>query len=400
MKFHSFIIWVICMFVKVKLLNFPLERVPKIDTNATSAEEFYPYYFILNVGTPSKEIKLIFDTASHFTWISNNYNKTNSSTFIAEDKKEDTLYTISNSTIKAFKANDTVTLSTNFNFTFHFFFATQKTITYLNADGIAGFAMRYLPIEEKQNCNSLYYSFYHSVNNSTEMQVISLIHTEQNKGTLYINEYDSSIFNKEDTQYCLSKEDYNLWNCEMSFFAVDKTETTNKEIAVFATGEEFIYAPSESGKKVLTQYLNLINKKNNLCTIEDNMRLFCDKFDYDYLPDFAILLPDNTTTNTSTKIIRLTGIGEDMFKNYNSTHFLFKVIVNKNLNYWVIGEPIIKNYNFLFDYDNKVIGIVPYSKVGFFLLILFIMIGFSILIVFLGMVYNYNRNETIKGKMN
>ena len=115
MKFHSFIIWVICMFVKVKLLNFPLERVPKIDTNATSAEEFYPYYFILNVGTPSKEIKLIFDTASHFTWISNNYNKTNSSTFIAEDEKEDTLYTISNSTIKAFKANDTVTLSTNFN---------------------------------------------------------------------------------------------------------------------------------------------------------------------------------------------------------------------------------------------------------------------------------------------
>ena len=67
MIFHSFIIWVICMFAKVKLLNFALERVPKIDTNATSAEEFYPYYFILNVGTPSKEIKLIFDTASHFT---------------------------------------------------------------------------------------------------------------------------------------------------------------------------------------------------------------------------------------------------------------------------------------------------------------------------------------------
>lgn len=396
------ILWVaiiIAIVGGVKLLQFELERFPRVNKNTTSTEQFFPYLFKLEVGTPPKNLSIIFDSASHYMWIFNaSFNSSNSTTYKESEGEVNNIPTISNSSINAIPSNDTVWIrNINMNFTFPFLLATSSTFNYFNADGVLGIGKDYVSQADGGVYNNIKYSLFNYLN--LQNKTFSLVHTEQNEGILYIGEVDGSIFNSEDTSSCIcNKRDtsnndiqfYDFWNCNISMYSIDKedSELSKAEVAVFSAGEEFIYAPSGTGDIILSKYLKLLNKKNELCTIEDN-KLFCVKFDYDYLPDFALILDGN---------IRITGIGEDMFKNYNDTHYLFKIVIDTKRKYWVVGEPIIKNYNFLFDIEKGKIGIVPHSKVGYILLIIFILVGIIMMLLFIGLIFtNYGKKaKTLK----
>ena len=392
------VLWVVITLAiigRVKLLQFELERFPRLEKNSTSTEQFYPYLFKLEIGTPPQTLNIIFDSASHFMWVSgDSFNSSKSTTYNASEPGAKNISTISNSSVNAIPSEDTVWISNiDMNFTFPFLLATENTFKYFNADGILGIAKDYSLQTSPNIYNNIKYSLLNYLN--LQSKTFSLVHTEQNKGILYLGEVDESIFNSQDTSNCTcnirdpsSTENlfYDLWNCNISMYSIDKedSELSKAEVAVFSAGEEFIYAPSGTGEIILSKYLKLLNKKNELCTIEDN-KLFCDKFDYDYLPDFALILDGN---------IRITGIGEDMFKNYNDTHYLFKIVIDTKRKYWVVGEPIIKNYNFLFDLENGKIGIVPYSKVGFILLLIFILVGITMMLLFIGLIFtNYGKKD-------
>jgi hypothetical protein len=36
--------------------------------------------------------------------------------------------------------------------------------------------------------------------------------------------------------------------------------------------------------------------------------------------------------------------------------YICKIIIDTRYNYWNLGEPILKNYNMVFDYDDKSVG--------------------------------------------
>ena len=72
----------------------------------------------------------------------------------------------------------------------------------------------------------------------------------------------------------------------------------------------------------------------------------CKKMNFAELPDFTITLEGE---------ISLIALSFDLFKNKNETHIYFKILLNEldTKEYWYIGDPIIKNYNFLFDYTKQ-----------------------------------------------
>ena len=72
----------------------------------------------------------------------------------------------------------------------------------------------------------------------------------------------------------------------------------------------------------------------------------CKKMNFAELPDFTITLEGE---------ISLIALSFDLFKNRNETHAYFKILLNEldTKEYWYIGEPIVKNYNFLFDYTKE-----------------------------------------------
>ena len=74
--------------------------------------------------------------------------------------------------------------------------------------------------------------------------------------------------------------------------------------------------------------------------------MICKKFNYAELPDFTITLEGE---------ISLIALSFDLFKNKNETHIYFKILLNElnTKEYWFLGDPIIKNYNFLFDFNKK-----------------------------------------------
>ena len=110
----------------------------------------------------------------------------------------------------------------------------------------------------------------------------------------------------------------------------------------------------------------------------------CQKLEeFEGIPDFSLITKDNN--------IKLTAIIDDLFENYNSTFQDFKIIYandNNENNIWYIGEPIIKNYNLLFNFDNGNIIIVESLSFGLFLVYIGFIIGVLILLIFLFMLYN------------
>jgi hypothetical protein len=59
------------------------------------------------------------------------------------------------------------------------------------------------------------------------------------------------------------------------------------------------------------------------------------------------------------KGFQLTLLKDDMFrlvKINGEFKYILKIIIDTRYNYWNLGEPILKNYNMVFDYEDKSVG--------------------------------------------
>jgi hypothetical protein len=106
--------------------------------------------------------------------------------------------------------------------------------------------------------------------------------------------------------------------------------------------------------------------------------MLCKSFNFAELPDFNIILDGE---------IYLIALSFDLFKEKNDTHLYFKIILNEanTREYWYLGDPIIKNYNLLFDYTktgNETITIVQSDKYESMVIILFFLVSSVITLLF------------------
>ena len=257
-------------------------------------------------------------------------------------------------------------------------------------------------IEKKDNIKYSYIDLVNSGLNDDE-KYINYIQDSINTGKIIfgkINEiFDSEQNNKIiKTCSCISPPDteeenefLNFWNCKIDSFVINNNKmpssysiSLNGEIyAIFAIEEEYIIAPKLTGTEVINYYKDLIyNNYDISCKIEnytDNTKIMlCDKFNFAELPDFNIILDGE---------IYLIALSFDLFKEKNDSHIYFKIILNeKNTKeYWYFGDPIIKNYNLLFNYSKsgkETITIVQSDKYESKTIILFFCISSFVTLLF------------------
>lgn len=402
------IIMIMIMFVNINIcigINFTLQRNPP-DEIVNGAEQFYPYYFKLQIGSPSTSYyDIIFDTTTDYLWLTEKENLT-SKTYNSTSKKDvmSEFYNISyprNQIINGSFVNDNI-YNHSSNLTIDFMLANTHPFREVNAAGMLG-------ISRKNQTNSTF-SFFSILkqhyNSNFKFNGFSLVHTGMNEGLLYIGERDTSIFSSQNnsTCKCVDNSEFNInisdfWNCKLTKVITNNEEILimENDVAIFSAAEEMIYAPFDKGNTILNKYLSLLDKSGGKCSIVKNNNtqtiLYCKKFDYDFLPDVGMVLKGKDVNEE----ISLTAIGEDLFRNENETHLQFKIIADSSISYWIFGEPLMKNYNFEFDFENKTITIVPYNIFAFYLIVIALSLGGFIVLVFLILLIKYTKSEENKG---
>ena len=259
--------------------------------------------------------------------------------------------------------------------------------------------------KDNDNINNIKYNYLDILSNDLkeEEKYINYIQDSISTGQISFgskNEiFDAEKNNKEiKSCTCISPPDtekenefLNFWNCKIDSFYINNDKMpssysisiSGEIFAIFAIEEEYIIAPKLTGTEIINYYNNLINNNYDVsCNLEyfkPNIKIMaCETFNFAELPDFNILLDGE---------IYLIAFSFDLFKIKNETHILFKILLNEanTKEYWYLGDPIIKNYNFLFDYrypGNETISIVQSDKYESKTIILFFCVSAFITVLF------------------
>lgn len=371
--------------------------IPDYGTDITD-NIFYTYNFSLDIiegGT------YVLDTASFYSWKINNTpsdTSSNNSILEYEISTETRLNEIVNGTVKT-SSEDLVYIS-------------LKDKKYQDNSGSIC-VPKDIPNHIKSDIDKNLFSFGNKIYNYLDLikdkvsqKYINYVQETINKGYILLGEKDeifSTDKNDKDIKTCkcslppdndVQNEFLYYWNCKISSFSVDNIKTTssysksiNGDIfAIFALSEEYIIAPKKTGEEVINKYRDLIyDYYGASCLLEDfnNNKdikiMVCQAFNYPGLPDFTITLEGE---------ISMIALSYDLFKYKDENHVYFKILLNerKTKEYWYLGDPIIKNYNFLFDYNTpgeETITIVPSDKYeSFSIIVTFCSASFIVLLFF------------------
>jgi hypothetical protein len=185
----------------------------------------------------------------------------------------------------------------------------------------------------------------------------------------------------------------NLWNCKIQAYSKNSSQIilNNDEYIVFDTNLDVIIPSSSIGSDILKEYAKIINSTfGGKCFFFDDeliQLLYCkisnsQLKDNEGIPDFSLIIENN---------IKLTAIIDDLFKEHSDSIQIFKIIIDKKKEEkdtnWYIGHPILKNYHLLFISKNNTIYIAENFDFGLYLVYIGFIIGFSILLIFLFMLY-------------
>ena len=319
-----------------------------IPTFDSSREElFFPYNFTFRDFID--EGRYVFDTASFYIW-------KNSPSEDEDPENSISLKTRYNENISGFSKK------------------TSDNINWisLNLDKYPkDFGSICIPINIPENFKvdkDRIYNYLDLIKDEYSQKYINYVQESLTSGYISFGEIDK-VFNEKKndkdikTCKCVQPPDndsqnyfLNFWNCKISSFSIDNikvsslySKSINGDIfAIFALSEEYIIAPKRTGGEIIEQYRELIGKKK--CKMEkfksnSNIKIMaCKKFNFAELPDFTITLEGE---------ISLLALSFDLFKNKNDTHVYFKILLNEEdtKEYWYLGDPIIKNYNLLFDFN-------------------------------------------------
>ena len=357
---HIIIIFII-LFNIISMKNvkkFSISKKVKASySNNTYDDKFYPYTFDLDLITGGN---FVLDTSSFYTF------KKYNTLIITDDPK----ITIKN------RYNEYVEGSIKEDGTFIYISPDKETDNY----GIVGIPIN-IPqriLKEITISDNNIYSYLDLIKDEIDEKYINYIQDSVNTGYVLFGEKDqvfNKTINKRDIKQCscvhppdddIQNEFLNYWNCKIISFSVDNIKNSafysiNGDIyAIFGLAEEYIIAPNKTGRGIIEYYKTLIYDDFGIdCKMEKNFkpnisRMVCEKFNYAELPDFTITLEGEISMNA---------LSFDLFKRItntnnstmNETHISFKILLNEldTKEYWVIGDPIVKNYNFLFDYTKK-----------------------------------------------
>jgi len=329
------------------------------------------------LGTPEQYFDVIYDTRGYHLWLTSEefqgcvnckiFDFTKSSTF----QKTDFRRTIKHDdySILGFEVSDKINILDK-KFRFDWFLADYVNLRLNDADGVIGFARNFTPVEGNSFVSTKFSMLDALFNqNIIEKQVFSQVFTDADhtKAKFYIGEYpeffsDSSnysVCNVIKSEHFLAKTTLkNLWTCRLSYILIGDAKSDDfdnishklNSRAVFDSVSNFISAPYEVLEIIQTSF-NIFEH----CIIEFDTdtgveSILCPKeFDVSLAPEMSIIFNGFAYTIPSSKLFR-------EFIVNGQKRLAFVINFSKQLDYWIIGQYFMRNFNMLFDKDRNVIG--------------------------------------------
>ena len=314
-------ILLISLIIELKSKEFIMKK------NSSENNEFNPYIFNFTIDNSSISHLSIFDTSNSYIQIQG--------------------VNVKNDSLEPFYINGN-----------KFYYILTNNLSNKDYFGIVGISNKdkITPhIIKQEKIDQKHYS-YLSVLESEEENTgyINFIQKENNEATMSFGKIER-IFNQSSSRSCQCNRQY--WSCEISTLKIGgkeiySTTDNNKEYGIFSISEENIIAPYRTGIQIIKFYKTKIEE---LFGINCNEAFICEYFNYEDLPDLSFVMKGG---------MGIMALSLDLFKILDNYTLEFKIkLGSKNDNNWYLGEPVVKNYNFLLNYSkgNANLTIIPSS---------------------------------------
>lgn len=214
----------------------------------------------------------------------------------------------------------------------------------------------------------------------------------ENEASMIFGSIDS-IFEKSNPRTCKCVNAY--WSCKINYLKIgsNKIDISTSQHGIFSISEENILAPKAGGDKIIDYYNNKIKELFGIVCNKTGKQIVymrCDYFNYEDLPDLSFVMESGFS---------IMALSIDLFKILKNFTLEFKIKYkndSEDSNIWYLGEPVVKNYNFLLNYTDKSnvkLLIIPSSLNGFILIIVACVGGFLFLFIFLTIIYCVSKND-------
>ena len=322
------------------------------------------------IGTPLQCFKVLYDTGSVYLivgMISKNlkfkkgFNTVNSDTYMSSC---DTIIPVAykSAIITGYEVKDKVTIINDFNlpYLFSFLLAMNATESF-DYEGILGLG-NYYPDRNDENSFDARFSFVHylKMNGIIKNLIFGHEYIDRTHGNLYFGEEPKSMRKG----YFKCKSDHfvsymNKWHCQIlsMFFSNGENYINIGSTAAFDTGYAYIKGPFHQVEFLLNKIKEIGGDKceNVFQVIDDKnqlMRVICDT-------DIDIsLFPDISFDIVGFKMTLLKG---DLFRKIilkgNERKYEVIIIGDTTYDFWNFGEPILKNYDMVFNYEDNTVGL-------------------------------------------
>ena len=355
--------------IEYKQINNISNKLRNLNSsNFHSYDEFYNIMSIpLCIGIPKQCFNLVYDTGEMYLIVSNTGNSAKFSKAFNMSASETSNSNINhyvalnyqNGQLQLREISDYAFVTEDRpSYIFCFLLAWNTSISY-NFEGILGLGYFY-PERNEGNPFDNRFSFmeYLKINKLINKKIFGHEYRNRTHGTFYIDEIPISM--SENNYFKCKVEPFipylNKWHCEMRSLAFSTGEnfTEIHSSVAFSTGYTDIRGPYNEG---LIIFDTIMKYTNNKCIVQD---VDIDKEKYSkIICDSSLSIQSIPDIYFNIKGFQLTLLKDDMFrlvKINGEKKYICKIIIDTRYNYWNLGEPILKNYNMVFDYDDKSVG--------------------------------------------
>ena len=330
-------------------------------------------YFLMQteicVGTPSQCFNVLYDTGSTYLILGlksknlkfkKGFITINSETYMSTCEYIRSV-PYKSAIIHTHEARDKATIIENYRlpYLFYFLLASDSTETF-DYEGILGLGNYYPDINEENSFDARF-SFVHylKMNGMINKLIFGHEYIDRIHGNIYFGEEPKSM--KGGYFKCKSNNfiSYmNKWNCQIlsMYFSNGANYTTLGSTAAFDTGYSYIKGPLNQVEIILNKIKEVGGDKceNIYQQIDDEnrfMRTLC-----------TIDIKKSSFPDISFDIVgfKMTLLKGDLFRKITNKdgEKKYEVIIigDSTYDYWNFGEPILKNYNMVFNYEDNTVG--------------------------------------------
>lgn len=313
----------------------------------------FQYVVYISVGTPLQELSFIIDTGSSWTWLpatscdchnsDHRFDSSKSSSFISKAENKEINYgeghvegilSIETFQISGLEVNEQVFV----------LIYEDSALDNLQSDGIFGLGFRSL--------SDGYLTVIENLKEQGEIDnaIFSIYLSDINEGSLNsaitIGGSDAEYYGTgEPIELEISKE-FGYWITSIDLVQIGDVKSKDYTLAILDTGSSMIYGPAQQVSVVLDE----ISRKINDCTLESYLECPCTKGQYNDFPDFSLDMGGYIFTITPENYL------------YYSSGSCMVMILNSNDFYWLLGQPLFREYYSVFDMEKEKITFYKATK--------------------------------------